>query len=75
MEQYYTANTQNAVEIDTYLTNPNQRHVGTARILVYEGIKKHIKKHFGNPETKKYFYVPLYIEIIYLLNMFQNFLD
>lgn len=55
MEQYYTANTKNAVEIDTYLTNPNQRHAGTARILVYEGIKKHIKKHFENQENQEIF--------------------
>lgn len=55
MEQYYTANTKNAVEIDTYLTNQNQRHAGTARILVYEGIKKHIKKHFENQENQEIF--------------------
>ncbi len=54
-DEYYTANTNNAVEIDTYLTNPNQRHAGTARILVYEGIKKHIKRHFENPENEEIF--------------------
>lgn len=54
-DKYYTANTNNAVEIDTYLTNPNQRHAGTARILVYEGIKKHIKRHFENPENEEIF--------------------
>lgn len=55
IEKYYTANTQNAVEIDTYLTNPNKRHVGIARILVYEGIKKHIQKHFQNSENEEIF--------------------
>ena len=52
---YYLANTTNSIEIDTYLTDPNQRHAGIARILVYEGIKKHIKEHFKNQENKEIF--------------------
>ena len=53
IEKYYNANTQNAVEIDTYITNPNARHAGLARILVYEGIKKQMKKHFNNDVSKE----------------------
>ena len=52
-EKYYKANTKSAVEIDTYITHPLQRSEGTARILVYEGIKKHIKRHFRVPENKE----------------------
>ena len=73
-EQYYSANTENSVEIDTYITDPNKRHNGTARALVYEGIKKHINKFLKNPQNKEIFCVQLCIERIYLLNMFQNFL-
>ena len=53
IEKYYKANTQNAVEIDTYITNPHARHAGLARILVYEGIKKQMKKHFNNDDSKE----------------------
>lgn len=49
-EKYYGANTSNSVEIDTYITHPEQRSSGVARALVYEGIKKHIEKHFENKE-------------------------
>lgn len=52
---YYTANTQNSIELDTYITNPNNRSIGCARILVYEGIKKHMEKFFSNPENKEIF--------------------
>lgn len=55
IEKYYTANTKNSIEIDTYLTSPDKRHSGTARILVYEGIKKHINNFFENPENKEIF--------------------
>lgn len=48
VEDYYKSNTSNAVEIDTYITDPNQRHAGLARVLVYEGIKKHIQEYFQN---------------------------
>ena len=54
-EQYYSANTENSVEIDTYITDPNKRHNGTARALVYEGIKKHINKFLKNPQNKEIF--------------------
>lgn len=54
-EKYYTANTANSVEIDTYLTNPHNRSLGIARIIVYEGIKKHILEHFKNPNNQEIF--------------------
>ena len=53
--QYYTANTTNTVEIDTYLTSPEQRQAGTARMLVYEGIKKHINNYFKNSKDNEIF--------------------
>ena len=54
-EKYYTANTANSVEIDTYLTNPHNRSLGIARIIVYEGIKKHILEHFKKPKNQEIF--------------------
>ena len=54
-EQYYLANTENSIEIDTYITDPDKRHNGTARALVYEGIKKHINRFFENPQNKEIF--------------------
>ena len=53
--QYYTANTGNAVELDTYLTNPHNRSVGLARIILYNGIQKHIEQFFKNPQNKEIF--------------------
>lgn len=54
-KKYYNANTNNAIEIDTYITLPDKRSEGLSRILVYEGIKKHMLKHFENPENKEAF--------------------
>lgn len=51
--KYYGANTQNSIELDTYITNPNHRNAGLARVLVYEGIKKHIESYFENPENQE----------------------
>ena len=53
--KYYSANTQNAVELDTYITNPNNRSAGIARIIVFEGIKKHMERHFKNPQNTEIF--------------------
>ena len=53
--KYYTANTKNAIELDTYITNPNSRNIGCARIIVYEGIKKHMEKHFSNSQNQEIF--------------------
>lgn len=54
-EKYYLANTNNTVELDTYITLPRDRNSGLARIIVYEGIKKHIEKHFQNSENSEIF--------------------
>jgi len=54
-EQYYNANTANSLEIDTYITNPNSRQAGLARIVVFEGIKKHINEHFQNSSNNEIF--------------------
>lgn len=55
MKKYYTANTENSVEIDTYITDPENRQNGLAKILVYEGIRKHIERHFKNPNNDEIF--------------------
>lgn len=49
--KYYTANTQNTIELDTYITNPNSRNVGSARVIVYEGIKKHMERFFSSAQN------------------------
>ena len=55
ISKYFTANTSNAIELDTYLTAPNDRRAGLARILVFEGIKKHMQRHFEKQENKEIF--------------------
>lgn len=55
ISKYYPANTSNAVEIDTYITDPNVRSAGIAKALVYEGIKKYINRHFENPNEQEMF--------------------
>lgn len=54
-QKYYTANTSNAVELDTYITSPNNRDKGLAKIIVFEGIRKHLEEHFKNPQNKEIF--------------------
>ena len=54
-EKYYSANTSNAVELDTYITCPSNRSSGIARIIVFEGIKKHMERHFKYSENKEIF--------------------
>ena len=53
--KYYTANTSNSIEIDTYITDPDNRHFGIARILVYEGLKKYLSRHFDEQEQDDVF--------------------
>ena len=53
--RYYSANTNNAIELDTYITAPNSKSAGIARIIVYEGIKKHMDRHFKNPGNNEIF--------------------
>lgn len=54
-EKYFSANTSNTIEIDTYITDPSCKGSGYAKILVYEGIKKHIEKFFEDPENDELF--------------------
>ncbi len=49
--KYYNANTQNSVELDTYITSPGSRSIGTARIIVFEGIKKHMQRQFADVQN------------------------
>lgn len=55
MKKYYSAKTSNSIELDTYITDPKDRREGLARILVLEGITKHMQKFFENPENKEIF--------------------
>lgn len=55
ISKYYSSNTENAIELDTYITSPGNRSAGIARIIVFEGIKKHMEKHFENPENNEIF--------------------
>ena len=52
-ERYYRANTFNTVELDTYISNPNRRSSGMARIIVYEGIKKALDKFFADKDNNE----------------------
>lgn len=49
-QKYFEANTKNSIEIDTYITDPNNRSQGLARELVFEGIKKHLEVRKTNTE-------------------------
>ena len=53
--KYFNANTRNSIELDTYITNPGVRHSGLARILVYEGIKKHMSKNIDSMNGNEIF--------------------
>ncbi len=55
ISKYYSSNTENAIELDTYITSPSSRSAGIARMIVFEGIKKHMNEHFRNPENKEIF--------------------
>lgn len=43
-QDYFEANTNNTIELDTYITSDNVRENGLARILVFEGIKRVLQK-------------------------------
>lgn len=55
LKEYYKANTENSIEIDTYITDPRQRNSGLARILVFEAIKNHIIKYFREKSGEQVF--------------------
>ena len=43
-DDYYGANTDNTIELDTYITSDSVREFGLARIIVFEGIKRVLEK-------------------------------
>ncbi len=53
ISKYYGANTSNSIELDTYITNPEFRQSGLARIIVYESLKNHIEKHFQDDKNSE----------------------
>ncbi len=57
ISKYYTANTDNTIELDTYITHPDNRESGVARILVLEGLRKSIDKVLKNSKSNKIFIV------------------
>ena len=57
MRKYYKANTSNTIEIDTYITHPDNREKGIARILVLEGIKKSLEEVTKKSKSKNIFLV------------------
>lgn len=54
-QKYFEANTKNSIEIDTYITDPNNRSQGLARELVFEGIKKHLENNEKEMNTEDVF--------------------
>lgn len=57
MRKYYEANTNNTIELDTYITHPDNREKGIARILTFEGIKKSLERVLSKKENEKIFLV------------------
>ena len=55
VEKYYSANTSNSIELDTYLTDPDSRRSGLAGILVMAGIEKYMKEHFEQSDDDEIF--------------------
>lgn len=57
MSKYYTANTSNTIELDTYITHPDNREKGIARVLVLEGLKKALKEVAKKSDNSNVFLV------------------
>ncbi len=57
ISRYYPANTANTIELDTYITHPDSRENGIARIITFEGIKKSIETVLKNKKNKAVFLV------------------
>lgn len=55
MNSYYTAKTSNSIELDTYITDPEDRRSGLARILLLEGITKHMEQFFEDESQQEIF--------------------
>ena len=52
---YYTARPSNSIELDTYITDPRDRRSGLARILLLEGITKHMEQFFADESEQEIF--------------------
>lgn len=55
IEKYYVARPANTIELDTYITDPQTRQEGLARMLCVEGIKKRMEEHFNNEKNQEIF--------------------
>ena len=55
VKKYYTAKPSNSIELDTYITDPRDRRSGLARILLLEGITKHMEQFFENESEQEIF--------------------
>lgn len=49
--QYYAADVDNTIELDTYITNPDARQKGAAKILSFVGLSKTIEEFFQNSNS------------------------
>ena len=54
-QNYFNANPNNSIEIDTYLTLPDVQGNGLSKIIVFEGIKKHIENFFADQNNNELF--------------------
>lgn len=48
---YYKANVDNTIELDTYITDPNARQAGAAKILSFVGLSKTINEFFDKSKS------------------------
>lgn len=53
--KYYNANTSNTIELDTYITHPEERKRGLAKIIVFEGIKKALMEQLSKTNNEEVF--------------------
>lgn len=53
--KYYNANTSNTIELDTYITHPEERKKGLAKILVFKGIQKALMEQLYNTNNEEVF--------------------
>lgn len=53
VSKYFEANTNNTIELDTYITDNESRENGIARILVFEGLKKSMNDTLKRTKSSK----------------------
>lgn len=53
MSQYFNANMNNSMEINTYIVAPEYQSKGLAKTLLYETLRKCMNKYFSNPENNE----------------------